>query len=702
MDVQYQQDHKYRQEIQAFTERFGTYQDARIVLYGIGRYTATLLEGVRGFRFVGLMDKDPANTGKRIAGVPVVDQQTAEETADLVIINTAEAYWEVIYRRIQDMKIPVYYINGERAGEREKKGRENPYREWSGPELLREAEQAEVVSFDFFDTLFQRSVCSPRDVFRLLEKQCEWGLPLTQMRDQAKQSVRENYSLDELYAQMAASGSLSQEQAGQLKKKELELERGLLIPRTPMLVCLRKLLGQGKEVYLVSDMYLPKEWYMDIFRKHGIEMPADAILLSNETDTNKADGSLWGLYASRIVKGRRALHIGDHPKADAEKPAESGIKTYPAPDAWNLLLASSLGDTAPRICSPYASAVMGCVLGRMFANPYVFSGRDATVRIGNGYEMGYCVFGPAILTFLLWLHRQRKEDGIKTLAFLSRDGYFLKEDYDYLCGLTGEEGACCYLGISRQLAMSASIETEEDLREYASMPYTGSVAELLEDRFGIHAAGEEEAGNLEGSIARHRTDIENHLADIRRNYRDYLKGFGLDASCAVVDIGYYGNNQKYLNKLLGIRMPGYYFNANLSGKNANAKSQTMKACFQRSGDETGEGSQVLKKQIYLESFLTAPYGMIKAVDEKNGFVCAPSKGNQEHFQEKEEINRGVKQLIADYAGRFGTFDLEPDRDFADRYYGDCFGGGVEFSDEVKGSFYNDNAMMHRMESGLFD
>ncbi len=43
----------------------------------------------------------------------------------------------------------------------------------------------------------------------------------------------------------------------------------------------------------------------------------------------------------------------------------------------------------------------------------------------------------------------------------------------------------CYIEISRQLIMTASIESKEDLMEYISMPYTGNISEMFEDRLGI-------------------------------------------------------------------------------------------------------------------------------------------------------------------------------------------------------------------------
>lgn len=690
---------KYRIEIDNFIRRFGKYRASRIVLYGIGRYTATLLEGLKDFRIVGLMDKDPSNTGKTLSGVPILDKETAEKTADMVIINTAETYWNVIYGRIRDIKIPVYYINGEPAKPDTAAEAENPFESLSFSEMLAETEKAEIVSFDFFDTLFMRSVCGPQDVFRIMEMQS--GIPLVRMRDRVKRHVRENYSLDELYGQMEILEGMPPGQSEAVKKKELELEKRLLVPRSGLLSLLKDLLERNREVYIVSDMYLPKNFYTDVLRKYGIEVPDGAILLSNELDANKSDGTLWRYYAENIVRGRTALHIGDNLKADVEIPKAYGMAAYHTPNVWEMLLHSSMKDIAPHICGIYDTGVMGCVLDKLFENPFALNHANAVVSIGNNRDMGYCVFGPVILTFLLWLDRQSKADGVRKLVFMARDGYFLKEDFAYLCGLTGEQRECCYIGISRQLAMAASTETKEDLTEYASMPYTGGPAELFEDRFGIRGVREREDKRTDDYINEYLPEMEKSVAKIRKDYLEYIKEFELDDDCAVVDIGYYGNNQKYLNKLLQTKMRGYYLNANLTKENGNAAVQKMTACFQKDGDAAGERSRILKKQIYLESFLTAPYGMVKAVDGNGNFLCAPNGGNQKHFRDKEEINEGVKRFMADYMERFGNLKAEPDREFADKYYGCCFGGGLEFAEEVKRSFYNDNAMMNRIESSLF-
>lgn len=711
---------KYQIEIDEFTDRFGEYKSANIILYGVGRYTATLLEGVKGFHFVGLMDKDPANVGKIMFGLPVVDKMTAEKIADMIIINTSETYWDVIYNRIKDIALPVFYKNGKRAKKKKNIEFDNPFKDLSYTALSEKIREAEVVSFDFFDSLFMRSVCNSRDIFRLLEietalanegenrenteniknTRTEKSIDLIQLREQAKKEIKVNYSLDELYTQIEGISGIPHMLLKRIKNRELELEKEQLVPRQVVLDGLSLALELGKEVYIISDMYLPETFYRDVLNQYGFDIPIGHILLSNVLNLSKEDG-IWEYYAENIVNGRAALHIGDNRKADIEEPMKYGIKSYMTPSAWDLLRVSSMGEVVSYACSDYALAIMGCILKKLFQNPYALQNTDGIVQISNNYEMGYCIFGPIILTFLLWLLQKSQKDHIKKLVFMSRDGYFLKEDFEFLCEQKGELTESCYLGISRQLAMMASAESKQELKEYLSMPYTGSITELFEDRLGINGVEEIQGKSLEGYIEDYLPEIKNNIYNIRQNYLHYLKQLRIDDTCAVVDLGYYGNNQRYLNKLTKKKMSGYYFNVNLSEKNKNTEGQKMDGCFQKSDDIAGEKSQILKKMIYLESFLTAPYGMVKAVDAEGNFICALKKKNQEHFQDKVEMNQGVKGFIHDYWEIFGIYENCPDLEFIDWYYGYCFGGALEFSRSVKNSFYNDNAMMNRLESSLF-
>lgn len=102
----------------------------------------------------------------------------------------------------------------------------------------------------------------------------------------------------------------------------------------------------------------------------------------------------------------------------------------------------------------------------------------------------------------------------------------------------------------------------------------------------------------------------------------------------------------------------------------------------------------------MESFLTAPYGMIREIDKNGFFVTAPAGGNQRYFPAKIEMNEGVKDFIADFIRSFKPLP-PPDPLFVDAYYGLCFDGCIKLRDSVKATFYNDNAMMNRFDSPLF-
>ena len=293
------------------------------------RYTITLLEGLKGFNIVGLMDKDPNNTGRIIQNIPIVDKVKAEEIADLIIINTAETYWDVIYNRIKDIKIPIFYLNGEKAAFKNHFQKDNLFKDLSYLELITELERAEVISFDFFVRLFMRSICSSQDIFRIMEMQME--IPFLQMRNRAIKDLKENYSFDELYSRIEFLEDMPHSQIEQIKNLEIELEKKLLVPRSRIISILRDLLKSNKKVYVISDMYLPKNFYIDVLKKQGIIIPDKFILLSNELNANKLDGTLWKYYSEEIVKGRRSLHIGDNIKADVEEAKKYNCLLYTSP-----------------------------------------------------------------------------------------------------------------------------------------------------------------------------------------------------------------------------------------------------------------------------------------------------------------------------------------------------------------------------------
>lgn len=698
-------DEKYQNEIDDFSKNFERFKNKKIVLYGIGRYTATLIAGTNAFDFVGLMDKDPKNVGKAMFGLPIIDKEDAYKIADIIIINTSETYWEIISQRLSDSEIPVYYKNGVLAKKKGRMKKVNPFCGLSYKMLASEIEKHDVISFDFFDTLFSRKVFEPSDVFKLLENEIkdEWKCDesFIEIRNRAKSLCKKIYSFDELYEKIAVLSNIPRKEIEKIERKEWGLELKLLTPRNEMIKALYYAVSLGKEVYIVSDMYFPKTFFYAALEKYCISFDINHIIVSCEKMREKIDGSLWEYYSKEILNDKTALHIGDNKVADIDVPKKFGIDGFFVPSINELMQISNISQVRTFPYDVLSSLALGIADSHLFSNPFSLNDSNQKVSICNFEEMGYVIFGPVILSFLVWLVDKSCADNVNKLVFMSRDGYFLKEDFDFFLNILGIEKPNCYIGISRQLAMYASIYNKTELLDYANMPYSGNVKELFEDRFGILISENTYTESIEEIIDIYYEEIMQKIAETRDNYLHYLNEFKLDCNCAIVDLGYYGNNQKYLNRFLDLHMKGYYFNADLSTSNPNVFDNQMKACFQNESDKRGLQSQILKKMILLESFLTAPYGMVKAIDIDNSFICAKSMNNQINFSNRVKINNGVKAYISDYFEIAGNDTTGLNCMLVDAFYGICLDGNIDFSEGIKNIFYNDNAMMNRIESSLF-
>lgn len=714
----------YETEVRTFKTVFEPLKKKKIVLYGIGRYTATLIPEIPDYNIIGFMDRDPENIGKIIYGLPVMGREQVEKEADIIIINTVEAYWKTIFARIQDISVPVFFRNGKRAQIDKVQADELDYWDSSYDEMRKKAENYDVISFDVFDTLIMRSVYVPKDVWSIIEASIEkkWkkNINFRELRERANGLAKANSTLDEIYEILKEISDWDENEISEAKDVELLAEDSLMVPRYNMVEFCRNLIEAGKEVYFISDMYLPVRWFSTALKKIGIVCDDRQIIISSDWKADKKSGSLWGLYQERIVKGRKALHIGDDETSDIFNASANGIETYRVMAGRDLLSVSSMRRVEPYICSQAASRTVGLIIQKLMNNPFSLNKRRGMIQIEEPETFGYCVFGPVIHTFLVWLIQQANKDGIQQLFFVSRDGYFLLEDYEYLIREVAQGKIKCpkgqYLLTSRLVALEAGIQDESGLKEVMRFPFVGSFSDYMQGRFGIETSIEDEHGNeliqLPGNeekllqwIQRYKNQIMYRISERREQYLRYLDGCDIRGSAAVVDTWYYGHTQAYLNRLLDTKVAGYYFAANLSDSNECAVNNTMTPCFQKPEDPRAEMCRLFKKALITESFLTAPYGMIQEVYEDGSFRCGEERENQKRFEIKRKINSGVKRFISDFWKELPTesiTEILPDQEFIDALFGFWFDGGCELEKVIKDSFWSDNELVQKREFKIFD
>ena len=201
------------------------------------------------------------------------------------------------------------------------------------------------------------------------------------------------------------------------------------------------------------------------------------------------------------------------------------------------------------------------------------------------YNFGFNVFGPFLFGFTVWLRNRIKESKDEEIFFLSRDGYMIQKAY----GLFEEEQPLnihnSYVYFSRNSLRRALLwktESYEDSLRYISKERFTDIATIVSyygldysdvkqciDDIGI---GWSEQLFLEKlpqnekvrKIYELNRDKIKHISHYQYEMiLTYLKQIGLQGNCAIVDIGWNGSMQYYLEKIIEIsgiraRIDGYY------------------------------------------------------------------------------------------------------------------------------------------------
>ena len=197
------------------------------------------------------------------------------------------------------------------------------------------------------------------------------------------------------------------------------------------------------------------------------------------------------------------------------------------------------------------------------------------------YQFGFKEFGPLLYGFTKWLRKQFDDMNIKKVFFFSRDGFMMKKAFDTFS--RNDTITSTYTYFSRKsLRQSLFLNCNdyyESLQYLSSMRYI-STKGILE----YYGFDEEEVLDIikeydldvehvyvakELSIAKDIEKLYNSLKNriYEKSYASYqvlvryLEQIDMSGDCAIVDIGWNGSMQFYLEKVLDI----YQFRGNICG-----------------------------------------------------------------------------------------------------------------------------------------
>ena len=187
----------------------------------------------------------------------------------------------------------------------------------------------ENISFDIFDTLIERDVLDPLDIFTLVENETRepnFRIKRIQAEKIARnKSLSKEVNIDDIYREYKAEI----ESCESLKNVELRLETEHIHIKKRMIQFYKRCIAEDKNIFLVSDMYLKADFIDNLLKKCGI-YGYKKLYVSCEYKKNKVTSELFKmLLKDESIMKNDIVHFGDSPKADLLGAWKAGIFSIP-------------------------------------------------------------------------------------------------------------------------------------------------------------------------------------------------------------------------------------------------------------------------------------------------------------------------------------------------------------------------------------
>lgn len=354
--------------------------------------------------------------------------------------------------------------------------------------------QDAYISFDIYDTLVQRPFLEPTDLFELLDKDFEQllssNLKFRQIRTGAEEIARRRYgtyhpdwqdiTLPEIYRVMCEAYHIPEKIADRLmeREKQLELEFGSI--RNAGRELYEAALLSGKQVILISDMYLERETIVKLLERNGY-CEYSKLYLSSEIRRTKYNGSLYRYVRKELGIGQdtHIYHIGDTWQNDYINARDNGFDPILLPKAREIFENRIQGAVTNDCASiglkangcivdrrkQYGSVGIGCmyaaVCNKYFDNPYRSFHPESDFN-ADPYLIGFYALGMHLAGLNRWITEECRKRKAEKIHFLARDGYLPMKAYEILNAGRDDVPEADYLYASRKAVLPGMIRSETD------------------------------------------------------------------------------------------------------------------------------------------------------------------------------------------------------------------------------------------------
>ena len=575
--------------------------------------------------------------------------------------------------------------------------------------------QVDLVTSDVFDTIVDRPVATPSDIFIRVGQRLRDGGVL------APSVTPELFAAGRIYAERIArtrladlersrNDSLPEEEVEVLPgvaspectlaqiwaempqhwtvdisvedliQVEMDVESTYLRPITPMIEVLAFAVERSVPVQLVSDIYLSSAQLSSVLRAAGVnERILTHITTSADHEMGKAAGLLKMVINKRGVAPTRTVHVGDNPEADVATALSIGA----------IAVAADVSPTDRQVPMPAASlAGLSAKLGS--DGGICAASRSTLVAAGSlsldpSFQFGAAIAGPAMAGFARWIAVTAAGLGTSHVHCLLREGATIAE----LMTATAPDGPTPSLvHASRWVNMRAAvIDGTPDELMTALARRASLTPQHVTDAFGVDSdvvtrvlgASEIPHSRLRQACQRLaandalRQQIVASSAELRSRTMPYLLEHLIidDGPIVFADVGWGGTIQEGLVRLLraeGIdnEVIGLYFAMSAPGEDrARGGAQMMTYLPNALVDPAGSRSSrvVAHNAEIIERILTPQLGTLIDFEGDGTPVCRPDDADYipPTLRSAQRAMRETVTRLADQPGGL------PDRFFVDDF-----------------------------------
>lgn len=413
-------------------------------------------------------------------------------------------------------------------------------------------EDKNIIFVDCFDTLVYRK-CSSEFVLNSWFDQIaeEYDIDYSQVKEMWALAIKTNNKMREELSFKTVAYSLFNR--AQYIQKELinfdkfytyllnsyvRIESDVLVVNKNLISVLKNAKEKGKKIYLVSDFYMPKEFFERIFLKFDVIEVFNEMYVSSDVGYRKSSGKMYDWLLKKMnLNAQDILMIGDNNISDCKRPEEKGISAY------RIKIDHSKFDKT-----------INHKLMEIFEKQYK--------------ENPLSNYAFSLYLFMVELIHYVKNNNVKTLYFCSREGEFFKEIFDLLINQNGLDIKTQYLLVSRKSTFLPSLNKNIESEEFLTLKKSSDSLSLSDFIATLGLKNEDYSLNKQVDMEKVISNFwkskefkslkgdsmfssryEKAVNTEKKEFKKYLEKIGIseyDNNLTIVDIGWKGTIQDNL------------------------------------------------------------------------------------------------------------------------------------------------------------